>query len=781
MVDHKIGRVILHIVSKTEVKPNKVDVETRYLSAIGGKKPGVRYSELMPLIENFSLDGVQIKDATHAVDLEYEMEALRSLLYTDASYNPTDLDQLHGFLGVQDIPTPRDAGTENLRKISMSGKHMPFSKYTRQMKTYPKIIDNDWSFGLAGVGYDYCNNYIPFPVASTGFSASFNRVSEDGNIPALLKNSDGEQIFDCTIANEGKGDVRLRDTINEVLEANWIQIFDCEHVFVEKRVMDNAILQVAENGSDIDLELYNGSWLDVAKLLAFDISDAILVENNPDKVELNDYDLEMLRGAYLARLETEAESTLELKSSHLAKPFRFIKEGMNTAVDAWADFDLGNVPSLPKTQNYMLAFSPERNIIAILALVSDTGTWSANSTYKSMKVASYPASKYFWVGALPFDTSYLFKQGEAMTLGSNTYLLKRTGFYQTSGRIITHSLGLGTYLAALVSTADWNADIGEIYIGSILTNSFTIYNSGRGKDSFSWLIFDNPYELGDSTFNGSGGQTVNHTKGDTNYVPYIIPSADGGGAIGEWWVTDCANTSFIVRNSGAAVTAFKWAIARFDNGGKGSSSFAGSGGVTITHSLGIADYTPLIVPTADPGGQLGAVFVTDITTNSFVVRNTGSAVTAFDWIIPDMKAITGMEIPVLDAQNDNVYYDFTGYTNLPKGTYQLFVYAKDTDQVANDLRIKVRNQTDAVDLLNVTKTLTDSFGYVYAGSFELNADDEGDTIRVTLSKDTVTANTIYVDYAIYEPTINNDDKSPQYAVRRVLVEGNITRELAPRR
>ena len=644
---------------------------------------------------------------------------------------------------------------------------------------------------------------------------------------------------------------------------------------------------------------------------------------------------------------------------------------MNTAVDAWADFDLGNVPSLPKTQNYMLAFTPNRNVLAILALASNTGTWSANSTNKSMKIASYPASKYFWIGALPFDTSYLFKQGEAMTLGGNTYFLKRTGFYQTSGRVITHNLGLlkqdyttftevdpnshlalvgtdhldfdaymnedcylykdygvdyfgdfehkvdmkaspidsdslgvfwllsndiddvkglqdasktaihvcltesagfkmilvteeyngmsyktawmsgvadtwyyltitksGTslivniysdsartnllsflpltlhadhkfrylfgcntwnsgdakvctfdienllltpYLPAIVSTADWNADIGEIYIDDILSNSFTIYNSRAGKDSFSWLIFDNPYELGGSTFNGPGGQTVNHTKGDTNYVPYIIPSADGGGAIGEWWITDYANTSFVVRNSGAAVTAFKWSIARFDNGGKGSSSFAGSGGVTITHNLGISDYTPLIVPTADPGGQLGAVFVTDITTNSFVVRNTGSAITAFDWIIPDMKAITGMEIPVLDAQNDSIYYEFTGYTNLPKGTYQLFVYAKDTDQVINDIRIKVRNQTDGADLFNVTKTLSDSFQYIYAGSFELNADDEGDTIRVTLSKDLATSNSIYIDYIVYEPTISNDDKSPLLVVRRALVEGNIKRELAPKR
>jgi hypothetical protein len=61
----------------------------------------------------------------------------------------------------------------------------------------------------------------------------------------------------------------------------------------------------------------------------------------------------------------------------------------------------------------------------------------------------------------------------------------------------------------------------------------------------------------------------------------------------------------------------------------------------------------------------------------------------------------------------------------------------------------------------------------------LDANDEGDTIQVTLSKDLATANSIYIDYILYEPTINNDDLSPLYVVRRALVDGNIKRELTP--
>ena len=66
---------------------------------------------------------------------------------------------------------------------------------------------------------------------------------------------------------------------------------------------------------------------------------------------------------------------------------------------------------------------------------------------------------------------------------------------------------------------------------------------------------------------------------------------------------------------------------------EGSSSFAGPGGVTITHNLNLSNYAPTISPTADAGGALGEVWITDKAVNSFVVRNSGIAVTGFLWLI----------------------------------------------------------------------------------------------------------------------------------------------------
>lgn len=64
---------------------------------------------------------------------------------------------------------------------------------------------------------------------------------------------------------------------------------------------------------------------------------------------------------------------------------------------------------------------------------------------------------------------------------------------------------------------------------------------------------------------------------------------------------------------------------------EGVDNFAGPGGVTITHTS-IANYIPDVIPTANPG-DVGAVWITDVTPTTFVVRNTGIGVSAFTWSV----------------------------------------------------------------------------------------------------------------------------------------------------
>jgi hypothetical protein len=65
---------------------------------------------------------------------------------------------------------------------------------------------------------------------------------------------------------------------------------------------------------------------------------------------------------------------------------------------------------------------------------------------------------------------------------------------------------------------------------------------------------------------------------------------------------------------------------------EGTSNFAGSSGVTVTHGLNLANYIPDVMPSAD-SGAVGAIWITDVAVNTFVVRNTGSGVSAFTWSI----------------------------------------------------------------------------------------------------------------------------------------------------
>lgn len=65
---------------------------------------------------------------------------------------------------------------------------------------------------------------------------------------------------------------------------------------------------------------------------------------------------------------------------------------------------------------------------------------------------------------------------------------------------------------------------------------------------------------------------------------------------------------------------------------EGASNFAGSGGVAITHNLNLANYIPDVIPIAD-SGAVGAIWITDVAVNTFVVRNSGSGVSAFTWSI----------------------------------------------------------------------------------------------------------------------------------------------------
>lgn len=63
-----------------------------------------------------------------------------------------------------------------------------------------------------------------------------------------------------------------------------------------------------------------------------------------------------------------------------------------------------------------------------------------------------------------------------------------------------------------------------------------------------------------------------------------------------------------------------------------SSTFNSTTGRVLTHNYGHQNYQVLITPTADPGGNLGEVYVVK-GDDTATVYNSGSATTAFDYLI----------------------------------------------------------------------------------------------------------------------------------------------------
>lgn len=114
----------------------------------------------------------------------------------------------------------------------------------------------------------------------------------------------------------------------------------------------------------------------------------------------------------------------------------------------------------------------------------------------------------------------------------------------------------------------------------------------------------------------------------------------------------------------------------------------------------------------------------------------------------------------LDAQNETVTWTLNPINNyLPKGRYLALFRIKDANQVADDVGLRVYNDSDSTYLneenAQTTKTATASFAY-YQTIFDIDGDDLGDSVSLRVIKVTATANTIYVDYFLLVPLGNGE-------------------------
>ena len=84
---------------------------------------------------------------------------------------------------------------------------------------------------------------------------------------------------------------------------------------------------------------------------------------------------------------------------------------------------------------------------------------------------------------------------------------------------------------------------------------------------------------------------------------------------------------------------------------------------------------------------------------------------------------------------------------LPITDYRIYVRAKDTNQTADDLTLRIYNTSDSTDAGSTTKTLTASYVW-YSLDVTLAADDIGNALEVQAYKTSATANSISIDMIV---------------------------------
>jgi len=83
---------------------------------------------------------------------------------------------------------------------------------------------------------------------------------------------------------------------------------------------------------------------------------------------------------------------------------------------------------------------------------------------------------------------------------------------------------------------------------------------------------------------------------------------------------------------------------------------------------------------------------------------------------------------------------------LPTGNYKIFVRAKDTNQIADDLGIYVSTGSwGAGDLAHETHTAAEDYA-IYTADFSITSSEAGETIYFTVMKELSTTNPISIDF-----------------------------------
>ena len=139
----------------------------------------------------------------------------------------------------------------------------------------------------------------------------------------------------------------------------------------------------------------------------------------------------------------------------------------------------------------------------------------------------------------------------------------------------------------------------------------------------------------DGTFAGNSDNAVPTEKATKTYVDTelnaVIPTLQSN--VSSLQVSASTNESDISTNTSNISTNTSNITDLQNRINCGTNSFAGAGGTTtVTHGLGATPTFANAMPSTDPGGNLGEIWIQDLTSTTFKVGNSGSHTGAFVWM-----------------------------------------------------------------------------------------------------------------------------------------------------
>lgn len=83
---------------------------------------------------------------------------------------------------------------------------------------------------------------------------------------------------------------------------------------------------------------------------------------------------------------------------------------------------------------------------------------------------------------------------------------------------------------------------------------------------------------------------------------------------------------------------------------------------------------------------------------------------------------------------------------LPEGNYKIFVRAKDSNHIVDDLRLGIHNLTDSASMGTSVATLTGSYALYESDTITITSDQIDDNLMMYASKQSANANIISIDF-----------------------------------